>query len=123
MKRTMSTDRGIVKGQITDEGIAQMRQRIGYPNPTLRAGLNLGPYNRTASADAIRRWALGIGDDNPLYCDPAYAAASRWRTPIAPPGFEMSTIAYHAHGQSFLTCSGGVHRIKSRSVNDMRLRP
>ncbi|GIK50923.1 MAG: MaoC family dehydratase N-terminal domain-containing protein [Hyphomonadaceae bacterium] len=86
----MSTDRGIVKGQITDEGIAQMRQRIGYPNPTLRAGLNLGPYNRTASADAIRRWVLGIGDDNPLYCDPAYAAASRWRTPIAPPGFEMS---------------------------------
>ena len=38
-----------------------------------------------ATPDAIRNWALGVGDDNPLYTDPPYASASSWGSPIAPP--------------------------------------
>ena len=31
------------------------------------------PWNYEATRDAIRHYAHGIGDDNPLWCDPAYA--------------------------------------------------
>ena len=40
-----------------------------------------------ASRDAIRHFAEGVGDDNPLYLDPAYAAASPYGGLIAPPTF------------------------------------
>jgi acyl dehydratase len=48
------------------------------------------PKNITASTDAIRQWAEGIGDANPLYNDPNYASKTRWEGSIAPPGFESS---------------------------------
>jgi acyl dehydratase len=67
-----------------------MRRRIGYPNPTLRTGAISDPWNVKATADAIRRWSLCIGDDNPFYCREDYAAKTRWRQVIAPPGFEKS---------------------------------
>jgi acyl dehydratase len=34
--------------------------------------------------DAIRNFAHGVGDDNPLFCDPAYGAKTRWGRQIAP---------------------------------------
>ena len=40
-----------------------------------------------ATRDAIRHFAEGVGDDNPLYLDPAYAAASPYGGLIAPPTF------------------------------------
>ncbi|HEX6311849.1 MAG TPA: MaoC family dehydratase N-terminal domain-containing protein, partial [Acidimicrobiia bacterium] len=45
----------------------------------------LEPWCHEASRDGIRHYAHGIGDDNPLWCDPDYAAATRWAGPIAPP--------------------------------------
>jgi len=86
----MASDSGLIVEKLTDESIALMRRRIGYPNPTLRGSAKLGPWNRTASAESIRHWVLGNGDDNPLYTDPGYAAATRWGGPVAPPGHEMS---------------------------------
>jgi acyl dehydratase len=44
-------------------------------------------WNYEATRDTIRHYAWGIGDDNPLYCDPCYAAATRWGGIIAPPTF------------------------------------
>jgi acyl dehydratase len=38
-------------------------------------------------ADATRHFAFGYGDDNPLYCDPAYGKNTRWGGLIAPPNF------------------------------------
>jgi acyl dehydratase len=38
----------------------------------------------TATAEAIRNFAHGYGDDNPLYCDPVHGASSRWGAQIAP---------------------------------------
>jgi acyl dehydratase len=67
-------------GRITDEGVATLRERIGvpqlYPAP---------PHYRRPNEDAFRHVANSYGDDNPLWCDPDYAAASRWKSPIAPP--------------------------------------
>ncbi len=37
--------------------------------------------------DAVRHFAWGVGDDNPLWLDPEYAAGSRWRELLAPPCF------------------------------------
>jgi acyl dehydratase len=40
-----------------------------------------------ANRDAIRHYAYGIGDDNPLWTDPEYAAGTRFGEIIAPPTF------------------------------------
>lgn len=38
----------------------------------------------TATPEAIRNFAFGYGDDNPLYTDPGYGAATRWGGQVAP---------------------------------------
>jgi hypothetical protein len=42
------------------------------------------PWRTEASADAIYHLAYAIGDLNPLYVDPEYAARSRWGRLVAP---------------------------------------
>jgi acyl dehydratase len=86
----MADSDGLVRNQLTDESIDLMRRRIGFANPTLRIGAIEEPWNISATADAIRRYSICIGDDNPFYCAPEYAAATRWGQVIAPPGFEKS---------------------------------
>ena len=86
-------DGDLIKGQITDESVEMMRRRIGYPNPTVRSGIVTLPWNTTCTPDAIRHWAEGYGDDNPLYVDPEYGKRTRWGGQIAPPGFE-ATMGY-----------------------------
>jgi acyl dehydratase len=85
----MSSD-GLLRGQITDETLELMRRRIGYPNPTLRAGIHGGAWNEIATADAIRRWSLCMGDDNPFFIERDYARKTRWGDTIAPTCFEKS---------------------------------
>lgn len=41
-------------------------------------------WNSEASPDAVRHFCWGLGDENPLFCDPAYGADTRWGGPIAP---------------------------------------
>jgi acyl dehydratase len=67
-------------GSITDEGVARLRARIGVAEPHPQP-----PHYRSPGTDAFRHVAMAYGDDNPLWCDPAYGAKSRWGTPIAPP--------------------------------------
>lgn len=81
---------GLIRNRITDESVDLMRRRIGFPNPTLRTGAIDEPWNLACTNDAVRRFAICIGDDNPLYVDPAYARATRWGGVIAPPAFEKS---------------------------------
>ncbi|MGJ3627922.1 FAS1-like dehydratase domain-containing protein [Sphingomonas sp. MMS24-JH45] len=64
--------------------------RIGFPNPTLRTGAIDEPWNLKCTDDAVRRFAICIGDDNPLFTNPEYAARTRWSGVIAPPAFEKS---------------------------------
>ncbi|MCD9624073.1 hypothetical protein [Rhabdothermincola salaria] len=65
---------------ITDDGIAQLRRRIGVPRPHSAPPRYLSP-----NSDAFRHVALAYGDDNPLWCDPSYGASTRWGGPIASP--------------------------------------
>jgi acyl dehydratase len=67
-------------GAITDEGIARLRARIGVPEPH-----PLPPHYLRPNTDAFRHVAVAYGDDNPLWCDGAYGATTRWDGPIAPP--------------------------------------
>jgi acyl dehydratase len=67
-------------GRITDEAIARLRARIGVAEPHPRP-----PHYRELIADVFRHVAEAYGDDNPLWCDPAYGATTRWEGPIAPP--------------------------------------
>ncbi len=70
-------------GRLTTAGVEKFREKIGldwaYDRWTT--------WNEEATRDGIRHYAFGFGDDNPLYVDPAHAAASRWGGIIAPPGF------------------------------------
>src|SRR5205814_7735834 len=59
--------------------IERERAQVGVPIGRLQ------PHVERATADAIRHWAQGIGDRNPLWTDAARAAASRWKGAIAPP--------------------------------------
>lgn len=66
-------------GRITDEMLKVLEGRLGveFEGPE--------PYIREATGDAIRHFAHGIGDTNPLWLDPTYAAKTRWGGIIAPP--------------------------------------
>ncbi len=73
------------EGKITEEALAAYARRLG-----VRVRTRVRPHNEVASADSIRHFANGIGDDNPIFCDPEYAAGTRWGDVIAPPMFAMS---------------------------------
>src|SRR5947209_2325632 len=72
--------------KITEQGLDDLRRRIGVPITD-----TLEPWCHEATRDNIRHYAHGIGDDNPLWCDPAYAARTRHRGIIALPSFLFST--------------------------------
>lgn len=66
---------------VAEAALERSRRRIGVPQRILPAHI------RQVHADSSRHFAFGYGDDNPLYCDPDYAAETRWGTLIAPPNF------------------------------------
>ena len=68
--------------KVTTEALEDLRRRIGTPIKD-----TLEPWCYEATRDNIRHYAHGIGDDNPLWCDPAYAAKARFGTIVAPPSF------------------------------------
>jgi len=67
---------------ITDEGVAQLRRRIGVAQPHPQP-----PHYRSPNEDAFRHLAEAYGDDNPLWCEPEYAATTVWGGPVASPNF------------------------------------
>ena len=73
------------RGRITDEEIERFRLRLDVPY-----GRPKPPHNLIAHEDTIRHFTWAYGDDNPLFSDPAYAAATRWGGLIAPPLYLLS---------------------------------
>ncbi|MEI8001023.1 MAG: hypothetical protein WCI50_06695 [Actinomycetes bacterium] len=65
---------------ITEEGLQRLRARIGVPQPHPQP-----PHYRSPDEDAFRHVAESYGDDNPLWCDPAYATGTVWGGPIGSP--------------------------------------
>ena len=82
----MTTDAPTLFPKITEKGLDDLRKRIGVPITD-----TIEPWNYEATRDAIRHYAHGIGDDNPLWCDPEYAAKSRFGTITALPSFMFTT--------------------------------
>ena len=72
--------------KITTEAMDALRRRVG-----VKIGATLEPWCYEATRDNIRHYAHGIGDDNPLWCDPAYAAKTRYGDIVALPSFLFTT--------------------------------
>jgi len=77
----------LAKGKFTDEMLANMRALIGTD---LRTDSCVN--NEYATRLAILRFCEGIGDDNPLWTDAAYAQQSPYGTLIAPPSFIFACL-------------------------------
>jgi acyl dehydratase len=67
---------------ITEQALDDLRTRIG-----VKIENTLEPWCYEATRDNIRHYAHGIGDDNPLWCDPDYASDTAFGDVIAPPSF------------------------------------
>jgi acyl dehydratase len=68
--------------KITDNAVDNLRRLIGVP-----IAETVEPWCYEATRDNIRHYAHGIGDDNPLWCNPDYAAGTSYGTVVAPPSF------------------------------------
>src|SRR3982750_3109578 len=71
--------------KITERGLEELRARIDVPIED-----TLEPWCHEATRDNVRHYAHGIGDDNPLWCDPAYAAQGPYGAIVAPPAFAFA---------------------------------
>jgi acyl dehydratase len=67
---------------ISDDALDSLRRLIGVPIAD-----TVEPWCYEVTRDNVRHYAHGIGDDNPLWCDPAYAAAGPHGRLMAPPSF------------------------------------
>ncbi len=84
---TQTTDRSSTEerfkeatsSEIDDADIAKDRAALG-----VWAAAKGQELISTATPEAIRNFANGYGDDNPLYTDPAYGAGTRWGGQVAP---------------------------------------
>jgi acyl dehydratase len=71
---------------ITESTLDDLRSRIG-----VKITATAEPWCYEATRDNIRHYAHGIGDDNPLWCDPEYAKRTGYGDVIALPSFLFST--------------------------------
>jgi len=78
----MTTETARLFPKITPQAVEELRRRIG-----VRISETLEPWCHEATRDNIRHFAHGIGDDNPLWCDPVYAARTRYGDIVALPSF------------------------------------
>ncbi|KQW56576.1 FAS1-like dehydratase domain-containing protein [Variovorax sp. Root411] len=78
------TERNFPK--ITEKGLDDLRERIGQ-----KIGVTAEPWCYEATRDNIRHYAHGIGDDNPLWCDPEYASKTKHGGILALPSFLFAT--------------------------------
>lgn len=72
--------------RITDEGLDALKRRLD-----VKIEREPEPWCYEATRDNIRHYAHGIGDDNPLWNDPDYAAAGPYGEIVALPSFLFAT--------------------------------
>src|SRR3990172_7698203 len=78
----------VAEGVIDNKALTDWEKRLGLE---LRVS---NVFNRTASYEAIRNFANGIGDANPLYVDEEHAAKSRYGALVASPGWTASVFPH-----------------------------
>ena len=72
--------------RITDEGLDALKRRLD-----VKIEREPEPWCYEATRDNIRHYAHGIGDDNPLWNDPDYAADGPYGEIVALPSFLFAT--------------------------------
>lgn len=85
--QSAAIDNQLARARFTDEMLANMRALIGTELRT-ESCVN----NEYATRLAIMRFCEGIGDDNPLWTDAAYAAKGPHGTLVAPPSFIFACL-------------------------------
>lgn len=85
---------------LTDDALDELR---GFIGKEARRGR---PYVELMSSDAIRHFAYGIGDRNPLWTDPDYAAGTAHGMQLAPPTALYATDRILS---GYVTGLSGVH--------------
>jgi len=104
----------LVKGKFTDQMLDEMRALIGTELRT-ESAVN----NEYATRLAILRFCEGIGDDNPLWTDEAYANSTPHGGLVAPPSFIFACLGSVQVGWRGL---GGFHAETVLTFNrDIRL--
>ncbi|MEW5724618.1 MAG: MaoC family dehydratase N-terminal domain-containing protein [Thermodesulfobacteriota bacterium] len=78
----------VSEATITDELLTEWEKRIGLE---LRVG---NVFNQNASYEAIRNFANGVGDVNPLYRDPEYARKTVYGALVAAPSWVASVFPH-----------------------------
>jgi acyl dehydratase len=86
MSASSPAERADLFPKITEEGLDSLKRRIGVDIVD-----TVEPWCHEATRDNIRHYAHGIGDDNPLWCDPAYAAKTKHGGIVALPSFLFAT--------------------------------
>lgn len=79
MTQTADRFKDATSAEIDDADIAKDRAALGVWSASRSQELL-----STATPEAIRNFAHGYGDDNPLYTDPQYGQTTRWGGQIAP---------------------------------------
>lgn len=72
-----------ITGRIDEASLAEARRHLGVKRP-------MRPWNSLVTKDTIWHFAMGVGDDNPLFNDAEYARGTRWGGLIAPPTYLYS---------------------------------
>lgn len=70
-------------------------------------GKEIPPFELPVERGKIREFAMAIGDDNPIYSDPAYAAQTEFKGILAPPTFTV-TKAFWRKGASVVSEMAGL---------------
>lgn len=78
----------VAEASLSDEVLTEWQNRIGL---SLRVS---NVFNQNASAEAIRNFANGIGDSNPVYRDPDYAVKTRYGALVASPAWTASVFPH-----------------------------
>ena len=88
-------------GEITEERLAEASALIGQPLRRSRL-----QWIETATRDAIRHFAWGVGDNNPLWLDEDYAVSSPAGGIVAPPcilyAVDMTIVAPKLSGVQWI---------------------
>lgn len=74
-----------VTGRLDAQTLEALRQRIGIPRRTYHR-----PHHEQLTEDSYRHYAMGYGDDNPIFCDADYGKGTHWGAVIAPPLFPLT---------------------------------
>lgn len=70
---------------LSTDDIDSVERLVGRP-------IRVEQWNREASLDSVRHYAMGLGDDNPLFCDDGYAAGTPYGDVLAPPTFVLTAF-------------------------------